>query len=482
MRDAASFPQSPAEPLFASAAERADRILYAKLRILYQGVFAVPTNLVVATAAVILLRHSYPLMLLGVWYGATAAVAGLRLALHQRFRKAIEGGERGKRWSVYFCGGALASGLLWGLLCLGLPIYGTPGDYVLLTLIAAGMTAGALTTLAPYLPAYLCYACAFALPMAGASILYPDPQIATNGWLALVYTVMICAAAAKLNGDVSRTIELQVDNAALNLSLNRARIERDIARTDKWSMISQLSHEMRTPLNAILGFSETMMAQLFGPLGHGQYVEYAGHVHSSGKHLLNLITELLRLSQGETRTLTLTESEFDVAGAVSACLKDLMSAANRAGVTLTKSVSPDLPLLRADAAKFRQILLNLARNAIKFTPAAGRVDVDVWPNDEGGIDLVVRDNGIGMSSQEIALAVEPFGRIASPLHHKTDGMGLGLPICKRLAELHAAVLRIESEPGKGTACTVSFPPSRAIAGPAADRREARTSKRTGAAA
>ena len=462
MLDASAIPQVTTESLFPDPAVRADRILRAKLRVLYRGLFAVPTNLFVATVVVILLRNSFPLPLLAAWYCGTAVVAGARLVLHKRFRKAMENGQSCQQWPPYFCVGALGSGMLWGALCLGLPFYGTLHDYVLLTLVAAGMSAGALTTLASYLPAYLCYACAYALPIAGVSLINPSPEISTNGWLILFYTAMVCAAGLKLNRDVTHTIELQVDNEALNASLSRTRVERDIARTEKWSMMSHLSHELRTPLNAILGFSETMLTQVFGPLGHPRYEEYVAHVHRSGKHLFRLIGELLQLSQSETRSLALAEMDLDIAATIASCLDDLAPCAKNAGIDLTTSVPSDLPRLRADSAKLRQILFHLTDNAIKFTGAEGRVTIDIGVNQKGGIDLVVRDSGIGMSPQELAVALEPFGRVASPLRHETSGMGLGLPICRRLVELHGGKLRIESATGEGTVCTVSFPPSRTV--------------------
>jgi signal transduction histidine kinase len=330
------------------------------------------------------------------------------------------------------------------------------------------MSAGALTTIVAYLPAYLAYAGSFVFPLAVALLMHPDQHIAATGWLMLLYLLVIGFAARNLSQAVTRTIEIRVDNEVLRDSLKQAQIERDEARTEKWSTLAQLSHELRTPLNAILGFSEAMREQIFGPLGNDRYKDYAAHVHSSGRHLLTLVAEILQLSQGEAGKLVLNESAVNLAAAVGNCVDDMTPAAHEEELTLKGIVPPDLPLIRADDAKVRQMLAYLVDNAIKFTPPHGKVSIEASAAANGGIDLVVRDTGIGMKAEDIPLALQPFGRIASPLKHATEGTGLGLPICKRLAELHGAELVIESEPGKGTACRISFPTSRRIGSPAAE--------------
>ena len=441
---------------------RDDRILAEKLRLLYRGNFAVPANLVIAFVVAYVLRDSFPRFVLVAWLAATAIVAGLRLLLLSRFLRAAESDRCNACWALRFCFGSFASGLLWGGIALGLPFWGSTNQFVLLTLIGAGMSAGALTTIVAYLPAYLAYAGSFILPLAVALLMHPDGNIAANGGLLFLYLLVIGFAARTLSQAVSRTIEIRVDNEVLRDSLKQALIERDNARTEKWSTLAQLSHELRTPLNAILGFSEAMREQFFGPLGNDRYREYAAHVHSSGQHLLTLAVEILQLSQGEAGKLELNESSVDLAAVVGSCVDDMAPSAHREELTLKGIVAPNLPRVRADDAKIRQMLFYLVDNAIKFTPSHGAVSIEVFPARDGGIDLVVRDTGIGMKAEDILLALQPFGRIASPLKHATEGMGLGLPICKRMAELHGAQLVVSSEPGKGTVCTISLPASRCI--------------------
>ena len=276
-------------------------------------------------------------------------------------------------WAYVFCAGSLASGVLWGGLCLGLPIWGLSGDYVLLTLVGAGMTAGALTTIVAYLPAFLAYSGAFVIPLTIVSVASSDRAVAADGWLMIPYVVLVCFAARNLSRAVDRTIELQVDNEALNFSLTHARVERDAARIEKWSTLGQLSHELRTPLNAIIGFSEAMHEELFGPLGNARYKEYADHVHSSGQHLLTLTSEFLLLSQGESGTLKLNESTADISALVRHVVGVNSAMADKAGLKLDASISSALPTARVDETKVIQIVINLVSNAIKFTPPGGTI-------------------------------------------------------------------------------------------------------------
>lgn len=443
--------------------DRSDRILAEKLRLLYRARFAAPANLAVAAVVALLLWGSFPHPLLTGWLAATALVAGLRTLLHRRFKQNAAAAQCGTRWARYFCIGSFTSGLIWGGLCVAFPIWGQTSQFVLMMLVAAGMTAGALMTYAPYPPAFLAYAIPFIAPLAIVSLMHPNYYIAANGGLMLLYLPGLGLAATNLSISIGRTIELQVDNETLQDSLTQARIERDNARTEKWSTLAQLSHELRTPLNAILGFSEAIREQLFGPLGNDRYREYAGHVHTSGRHLLTLIVEILQLSQGEAGKLEMNESDVDLSAVANTCLDVMAPAAREAALTLDVAIPPRLPLLRADEGKIRQLLFNLVDNAIKFTPPDKNVSIEASLAVDGGIDLVVRDTGIGMKAEDIPLALQPFGRIASPLKRETEGTGLGLPICKRLAELHGAEFSISSEPGKGTAVKIAFPALRCMA-------------------
>jgi two-component system, cell cycle sensor histidine kinase PleC len=449
--------------------QRADRILVEKLRLLYRGNFAVPANFVIACLVAYALSGSYPQPLLLLWLAAMAAVVLGRMLLYQRFLKAIASKTCGPCWASAFTTGAFLSGSLWGIICIGLHDWGGNEHYILMTLVVSGVTAGALTTIVTYLPAFFAYAVPMIVPLAISLLLHRETDIALTGWLMFLYMGILAVSARNLSRAAVRSIALEIDNEALNRSLSLALNERDAARGEKWSTLAQLSHELRTPLNAIIGFSEAMLKQYFGPLGSQRYLEYSEHIQLSGRHLLTLIGEILQMAGSENGKLTLEETDFDPGAAVRDCLGALVTQAQKKEQKLGAEIAPGLPLIRADKAKLQQMLLALAGNAVKYTPPKGAILITVQRTGDDAIRFEVHDTGIGMQAQDIPRALQPFERLATPLKHDEEGIGLGLPICQRLAGLHGAELIIESTPGKGTVCSLVFPPGRSIERPETGR-------------
>jgi len=237
----------------------------------------------------------------------------------------------------------------------------------------------------------------------------------------------------------------------------------------KSDFLATMSHELRTPLNAIIGFSELIAAETFGPITP-RYVEYARDIHNSGNHLLDIINDILDLSKIEAGKLELSDDTVDVGRVADSCLRLVEARAQQNGIMLTRDVAPGLPGLRADARAVKQILLNLLSNAIKFTPSGGQVRLTARPAPGGGLLASVADTGIGMKPEDVPRALEPFAQIESTLTRRFEGTGLGLPLCRRLAELHGGSLELESELGRGTVATVYFPAGRAVTAPPAPRR------------
>ncbi len=244
--------------------------------------------------------------------------------------------------------------------------------------------------------------------------------------------------------------------------LAQARDEAEMANRTKTEFLATMSHELRTPLNAVLGFSEVMRDELLGPLGQPHYKEYARDIYNSGSHLLSVINDILDVAKAEAGRLELYEEEVDLSLVAHACVQLVQGRAEEADVSIETSVPLDMPFLMADTKRLKQILLNLLSNAVKFTPAGGKVGLDARLREDGGIDLIVHDTGIGIAKQDLERALQPFGQIDSHLSRKYEGTGLGLPLSRNLAELHGATLSIESEPDKGTVVTVSFPPQRSV--------------------
>jgi len=230
----------------------------------------------------------------------------------------------------------------------------------------------------------------------------------------------------------------------------------------KGDFLALMSHELRTPLNAIIGFSEVMGSELFGPLGHPRYQEYARDVHGAGKHLLALINDILDLSKAEAGKFELVEEEIVTADLLNECLRLVHGRAEEAALTLEARFTPGLPNLVVDRLRLKQILLNLLSNAIKFTPAGGKVTLlGAWAPG-GACMLAVRDTGIGMAPESIPLALEPFRQVASPLSRQHEGTGLGLSLARSLAECHQGRLELESEINKGTIARILLPAERCI--------------------
>jgi len=212
-----------------------------------------------------------------------------------------------------------------------------------------------------------------------------------------------------------------------------------------------MSHELRTPLNAILGFSEIIKSRTFGPVNE-RYANYAGDIFNSGAHLLALINDILNLSKLEAGQLTLDEEDFDLGTTVEDCVGLVENQARRSNIRVCVALD-EVCLIRADERRLRQILINLLSNAVKFTPAGGEVRVSSIKRNDG-LAICVSDTGIGMAPEDIPKALAPFGQVDSKVRRKLEGTGLGLPLAKKLVELHGGTFAIDSKLNAGT--TVSF--------------------------
>jgi signal transduction histidine kinase len=251
------------------------------------------------------------------------------------------------------------------------------------------------------------------------------------------------------------------DHAA---ELTRARDDAKAADKAKSAFLATMSHELRTPLNAIIGFSEMIQTELLGPIGNAYYKGYATNIFNSGTHLLGIINDILDISKLDSDVVDLRDDLVDLAGTIGECVRLLDPQAVQANVRLSQAIAPDLPMLRADQKRLRQILFNLISNAIKFTPEGGHVRASATRRREGLV-IAVADTGIGMTAEQIPKALERFGQIDSTLARKYEGTGLGLPLTKRLVELHGGVLTIDSKPSVGTTVSATFPEIRIVARP-----------------
>ena len=236
--------------------------------------------------------------------------------------------------------------------------------------------------------------------------------------------------------------------------LEAARIEADEMNAGKSRFLANMSHELRTPLNAIMGFSDIMRTQMFGPLT-GKYAEYVGLIHESGRHLLDLINDVLDMSKIQAQRYELTREIFDIREPVSAALRLLRVQADEAGVKLRGSLPTGLIEANADRRALKQIVINLVSNAIKFTPAGGQITVNLRAYGDI-LDLSVIDNGIGISAEDLSRLGRPFEQVGDTTRHM-GGTGLGLSLVRAFAELHGGEMIVESRLGEGTTVTVRLP-------------------------
>jgi signal transduction histidine kinase len=247
------------------------------------------------------------------------------------------------------------------------------------------------------------------------------------------------------------------DSAELEARLDEARAAQAAAEADakaKMRFLANMSHELRTPLNAIMGFSDIMRTRLFGELP-ARYGDYPELIHESGRHLLDLINDVLDMSKIEADRYELAREEFDAREAVSAALRILQIQAHESHIQL-RGVLPASELdVNADRRAIKQIVLNLVANALKFTPAPGSVTVTLQAA-QGVMELVVADTGLGIAPEDLARLGRPFEQ-AGDAASRTGGTGLGLSLVKAFAKLHGGDMTIESRLGEGTAVTVRLP-------------------------
>jgi two-component system cell cycle sensor histidine kinase PleC len=275
-----------------------------------------------------------------------------------------------------------------------------------------------------------------------------------TGYIALmgiVFLVFMVGVIANLHAHLMRLIFLEnhKDNLIEDLKAsNRA----------KSDFLANMSHELRTPMNAILGFSEVIKDELMGPNHQPLYRSYANDIHASGSHLLGLINDILDLSKIEAGKFELNETDVDLYEIVEGTRRIISLRAAQKGVTLLNELPPGLIVL-GDASAMRQVSLNLASNALKFTPAGGSIRCFLEFRN-GQMSVITQDTGCGIRPEDLTRVFESFGQGRHDIASKEKGTGLGLPIVRGLVRAHGGDVTLESELGKGTKVRVTIDPAR----------------------
>ncbi|MGB8276290.1 MAG: HAMP domain-containing sensor histidine kinase [Alphaproteobacteria bacterium] len=407
-----------------------------------------------ALVAVALWEHVDPERILG-WVAALWLMVAFRWAIDRRYPGPVADEARTAAWSHWSLVGVAASGTAWGSAAI---LFLTPGVEDLICLPLGGVTAGSVMTGAVFLPAVYAFTIPALLPLTVMLLATSGAMGEPIGFMVAVYAILLFFIAHHLNRYFRDTLRLKGENAALEKKLSRARYETELAE----EFLSNLSHELRTPLNAISGFAQLQVQQIFGPLGDRRYAGYARDIRDSAEHLLALIADIEDMSRIESGNLVLELAPVDV---TDLALRAIGIAFGRAGddkPNCVTDVEDNLPLLMADRRRLTQIIVHLLSNASKFTPAAGTVTVRIGREANGDLALTVEDTGCGIAPEDIPTAMRPFGQVGRGQKAPHAGLGLGLNLVTKLAELQEARFEIKSHVGVGTRAVIWFPASRLV--------------------
>ena len=248
---------------------------------------------------------------------------------------------------------------------------------------------------------------------------------------------------------------IAIENVRLINEIQEKSAQLEVANRHKSEFLANMSHELRTPLNAILGFSEVLADQMFGEVNEKQ-LEYLSDIHSSGQHLLSLINDILDLSKIEAGRMELDLSNFSLSMALGNALTLIKERASRQGVALDLNVAAGLEEWVGDERKFKQVMLNLLTNAVKFTPQGGKITVTAKRGDDG-LEISVTDTGAGIAPEDQQAVFEEFKQVGGDRVKKAEGTGLGLAITRKFIELHGGRIGLQSEPGKGSTFRFNLP-------------------------
>jgi signal transduction histidine kinase len=283
----------------------------------------------------------------------------------------------------------------------------------------------------------------------------PESGVSVMTWGLVVFVVdevIVCMAIEAMHRYYRRY-------SAIVGELASAREEADMANRAKSDFLATMSHELRTPLNAVIGFADAIVSDIHHEDVPPRYIEYVMHIHESGEHLLDLINDVLDISAIEAGRMELRPETVATADLIGAALRLIGPRAKIKRLHLSTELSAAPPFLTVDPRRIKQILVNLLGNAVKFTPANGKVMVVAEALHDGGVRFVVTDSGIGMDAAGIEKALTAFGQVDNATSRDGEGSGLGLPLSVRLVKTHGGRLVVDSSPGKGTSVSVILPPA-----------------------
>lgn len=252
--------------------------------------------------------------------------------------------------------------------------------------------------------------------------------------------------------------------------MRAAMFEAQAASRANSQFLANMSHELRTPLNAIIGFADSIRLGISDSTSGDRTKEYASYIFDSGKHLLDIINDILDLSKLEAGKTNISEDCCDLGSLISSCLIIINERAQQSKLVIETNLQDRLPRVRADSRKLKQIFLNLLSNAVKFTPEYGHILVSARISSDGDLLICVEDSGIGIAPEHIDRVMAPFWQVDGDLNRKYAGTGLGLPLSQALVRAHGGRMILESVVGSGTKVSIHLPAHRVISEPRSENR------------
>ncbi len=413
---------------------------------------------------------------LSLWAAMGLLVTLIRLGMAHRFQSRRRRPSERRLWRNVIALSAACGGAVWGAACVFLGDFEPEQQRFVVVLILIALSGAAVVGYANSLIAFYAFIVPAVLPY-GISLSTAGGYFAPETAAIFVLSFgLVCSFARRQNQAAARAVALRMSVEQLIERLAQARDKAEGASTAKSRFLAHMSHELRTPLNAIIGFSEMMTSNIFGPIGNSRYVDYARNIHGSGTHLLRLVEEILDITRLEAGKLELSQEPTTVAALIDEAVVLVQPLADHDEVRIEVDLPSGLPQICADALKTKQVLINLLSNAVKFTPKGGLVRVSARLHANGTLAIHVADTGIGMSAEDMQLALIPFSRLEAREHtvrlrNSKSGVppsstGLGLPLSKMIMEKQGGSLIIESQVGKGTTVTIRFPAAGLLPGAA----------------
>jgi len=344
----------------------------------------------------------------------------------------------------------LIVGVIWGVFGAIAAKNGTLAtDVLLFILLTITISGGVMLNAMIPLAAVMLYLCAGVVPIISISMKYPEVA---------PYLLIMCPVLLALIAFAARQnflIGIQFVQREFDLLETMTKLEN--ATREKSAFVASTSHELRTPLNAIIGFSEIIRDEVFGKVSPPRYGEYVKDIHGSARHLLGVINDLLDLSRIETGNADITLEWTNLSGLLAEATAMVAPLAKSRDIAIASPEVDDKLAVLTDRQRFRQVVLNILSNAIKYSIEGSRVAISIDTGRKGDLVLSIKDQGLGMNTTEVRQALTPFGRTESSARTGEQGSGLGLPITRHLMQVLEGDLQIDSVKGQGTTVRILLP-------------------------